>query len=321
MFGSLLLARLLVGGGLIFSGANLPAAPLPDKTQGRRESRVVVMTYNLRNFLSNERHFEGKKSPDSLKTPPEIEALVAIICSVRPDVLFIQEIGDETQLQLFRSRLESGGLEYAHFKHHRGADDVRCLALLSKFTILSDQSISLLPYLIGGVEEKMRRGILDVTLLLPDASALRVVGVHLKSRLPAPQGEAVIRRNEAILLRRHVDKIFESHPDVRLLVLGDFNDTHDQPSVREIFGVRGSEGFLWDIRATDSRGDKWTFYSESSDRYERVDYILASRALRSAIIYNACSIVHHPLWFTASDHRPVVVVLKTEEPVHTEESE
>lgn len=306
---SWLLSRLTALALILFPHGAALSAP-PRGADGSGETRVVVMSYNLRNFLLMDRVADGVRQANAPKPEAEIAAVVGIIRSAAPGILGVQEIGDETQLQLLRARLAAAGLDYPHLKHHRGADETRCLGLLSVYPVVSDQSRSGLAYMLGGAEERMQRGILDVTLQLPDGQALRVAVVHLKSRRPVPQGEELMRRNEAILLRRHLDSILASDPGALLLLLGDLNDTRDQPVVREITGVRGTPGYMADIRAADERGDRWTFYAESADRYERVDYILASPALWPFVEREACRVVHHPLWLAASDHRPVVAVIR-----------
>src|SRR5271167_2032614 len=60
----------------------------------------------------------------------------------------------------------------------------------------------------------------------------------------APSGEALLRRNEARLLRQHIDAVLSKDPNVNLLVYGDLNDTKDQPAIQEILGPRQSPNRL-----------------------------------------------------------------------------
>ena len=59
---------------------------------------------------------------------------------------------------------------------------------------------------MNGQPEKVRRGFLDVTIEVNAGYRLRMVGAHLKSKLPIPGGEALMRRYEAQLLRKRLER-------------------------------------------------------------------------------------------------------------------
>ncbi len=59
---------------------------------------------------------------------------------------------------------------------------------------------------------------------------LRFIGVHLKSKLKdTAEDEEELRRNEAHLLRKHVDDVLDADAGANLVVYGDFNDTKNEP--------------------------------------------------------------------------------------------
>jgi endonuclease/exonuclease/phosphatase family metal-dependent hydrolase len=162
---------------------------------------------------------------------------------------------------------------------------------------------------MNGIPEKVKRGFLDVTIRINPGFDLRMVGVHLKSKLTADGSEALMRRHEAAQLRRHIDEIMVSEPSAKLLVYGDFNDTRSQPAMQEIMGTRGSPTFLTDLQARDSVGDKWTQYWRAEDLYSRIDYFLANSALFRVVAPKKTYVYRSDYWNDASDHRPIYTTI------------
>jgi endonuclease/exonuclease/phosphatase family metal-dependent hydrolase len=195
-----------------------------------------------------------------------------------------------------------------------GADPNRHLALLSRFAIVERHSAKALFFDLNGQREPVERGFLDVTIEVNPAFRLRVVGAHLKSKLAVPSGEALLRRNEARLLRQHIDGVLAEDPNVNLLVYGDLNDTKDQPAIQEILGPREGADRLKEILLKDAEGDRWTYYRRLSDTYDRIDYILSDKALLPRIDQSRSYLYRSIDWYSASDHRPVVIVIKTKTP-------
>lgn len=107
------------------------------------------------------------------------------------------------------------------------------------------------PFELNGMPELVRRGFLDVSIAITPAYVLRLVGVHLKSKLPIPEGEALVRRMEAQLLREHLDGILGENPQVQLLVYGDFNETREEAAIHAVQGSRGALNALHELAAQD----------------------------------------------------------------------
>lgn len=269
---------------------------------------VIFASYNLENYLRKERKGGGEDIP---KPEKEIAALVRIIKDINPDILGISEIGPPGEFEDFKKRLDKEGLGYTHFEYVDGPDAERHVALLSRLPIVARQSQADVSFTLHGRQEKVKRGFLDVTVRLSDTYTLRLVGVHLKSKLAAVEGEALIRRNEAHLLREYVRKIVNTDPNVNLLLYGDFNDTKNEPAIHEIMGQRGAPDYLTDLWLKDEVGDHWTEYWKYADVYSRIDYIFVSRALLPRIVQNKCGIYRSPDWNEASDHRPIVATVKS----------
>ena len=264
---------------------------------------VVVASYNVQNYLGGEN--EGSGRPVRAKSKTSIDALVRIIKEINPDILGICEMGGPEQFEDFKARLKEAGLEYADSEYVEAADPERRLALVSRFPIISRQSRADVSYELNGMPEKVKRGFLDVTVRVNSKYELRLVGVHLKSKLPVPQGEALMRRFEAQLLRKHLEGILEENPKVNLLAYGDFNDTKNEPPIQEIMGVRGSPTHMADLWAADEHGDRWTHYWRTADQYARIDYLFVSRALFPEVIKAKSRVYRSAFWSEASDHRPI----------------
>jgi len=62
-----------------------------------------------------------------------------------------------------------------------------------------------------------------------------------------------LREQEALILREKIDTVLKSNPNANLVVLGDFNDTHDTKSTRALIG-RGKTSLI-DTRPAERNGD------------------------------------------------------------------
>jgi endonuclease/exonuclease/phosphatase family metal-dependent hydrolase len=271
---------------------------------------IVFASYNLENY------FQASDFPDEKekisKSPDSIAAEIRVIQDIHPDILGVCEMGPPGEFADFKARLKAAGLDYPETEYVQGPDPQRHVALLSKYPISSRQSLSDVPYAMDGREEKISRGILDVTISVGDAK-LRFIGVHLKSKLKDTiEDESDLRRNEAHLLRKHMDDVLDADPATKLVVYGDFNDTKNEPCLKEVLGGRGSARAMRDLWLKDTDGDHWTEYWNTADVYSRIDYILVTRDLLSAVDYPRSYIYRSPYWNKASDHRAVVAALRLE---------
>jgi endonuclease/exonuclease/phosphatase family metal-dependent hydrolase len=134
---------------------------------------------------------------------------------------------------------------------------------------------------------------------------LRLVGVHLKSKLPSPEGEALTRRAEAQQVRMHIEQILTTDPEANLLCYGDFNDARNTTTFQEITGPRGTAARLSDLPARDLHGDRWTHYWKAADLYSRIDYLFVSNRLAPEVVKDSATVHRSARWNEASDHRPI----------------
>ncbi len=265
---------------------------------------VVFAGYNLEDFFQASDFPDGREKVS--KPPRAIAAEIRIIQEIHPDILGVCEMGPPNEFADFKARLKAAGLDYPETEYVQGPDPERHVALLSKYPILARQSLPDVPYQMDGREEKISRGILDVTIAI-GGEKIRFIGVHLKSKLKdTAEDEAELRRNEAHLLRQHLDDVLGADPGAKLVVYGDFNDTKNSPALKDVAGERNSGTGLRDLWLGDSQGDHWTEYWDMQDVYTRIDYIFVTRNLLPAVEMAKSYVYRGPYWNEASDHRAVV---------------
>ncbi len=268
-----------------------------------------VMTYNLQRYGLHDRNGDGQK--DDPKPAGERAAVVSVIAQARPDVLAVQEIGNQTVFEEFRYALKAAGLNYEHSEIlQRGASELN-LAVLSRFPIVSRQFYTDDTYSIGPAEIPVLRGFLEVSIEVNRDYRFRLLVAHLKSKVFHALGQTEMRRNEARLLNKHVRKLLKDNPDENVLVVGDLNDTFRSAALREITG--DNRQYLTDIRPRDEVGDVWTHFSPDIDQYDRLDYMLVSRGMRPEVVQSKSRVVINLQTYRASDHRPVLGVFKARE--------
>ncbi len=265
---------------------------------------LSFMSYNLKNFLNQERYKDGELVRSKYKPQVEIEALTQIIGAAQPDVLGVCEIGTPADLELLQARLRQQQLDYPYLEYVRAADSVRHLALLSKHPITRSQSQSSLTYQIGPQTYPLRRGLLHVQLTIAD-QPLHLIGVHLKSKRPTSHSDqAIMRLKEAHLIRDQIDQLLERAPQSLVLVYGDLNDTYKSPPLSALKGNYRSPLYLKPLPLRDSHGLYWTHFWESERTYSTFDYILCSQALQK--YFHSGRIIDSPQVLVASDHRPLI---------------
>ncbi len=278
---------------------------------------ISVMTYNLCNyFVADE---TGKPKIDDSK-----KALMGMIKTADPDILFVVELGGAKSLEDLMENLKSADCkDYIFSDEMTGEDESRHIGFISKIKPVKVIKKESLFYRIkpkdkeNGYAEKVfvQRGFMHLVFEFEDNYRLHVVGAHLKSRLNHPRYiQTDMRRYEARLLRYLVNDIQEKEKDANILVVGDFNDIY---SSDPLITIRAPEktfkNKLYDLRPLDSAGLPWTHWWHSEDIYGRIDYTLASASLLPEINFDKTRVVHlRDYWMFASDHRPVFVTINTE---------
>jgi len=257
----------------------------------------TIAAYNVENWLSMERHgIQNQPKPQE-----EQDAVAKIICEVRPDVLGLMEIGTRNNLQEVENALSECGLDYTHSAWVRGRDEVRHVALLSRYPIIQRFSRTDYSYLLRGKRMRISRGILDVMIEVNPHYQFRAVVVHLKSKRNSELGnQAVMRFEEAQLLRKHIGKALKKNPDLNLILMGDLNDTPQSKPIRTVIGEQPFT--LFDLVPKDTNGRQGTHYWRQKHKFSRIDYLLTSAGMSNEYVIGSAKLADYPAWMHASDH-------------------
>lgn len=278
-------------------------------TKDKKVEGVRFLAYNLKNYLTMRRYVDGKAEYKG-KPEEEIKALIEVIKQGHPDVLGVCEIGSAKDLDDLQRRLKAEGIDLPHQHRVQGADEVRALAILSRYPIVATATPKKLDYTVSGIAFEISRGILDATLQLPNRK-VRFLGVHFKSKRPIKEADQeLMRRSESLLLRQHIDDIIKANPDEMILAYGDFNDTKRTRSVYNVRGRSNSRNRLEMIELVDSRGENWTHNWKREDIYSRFDFVMANLNLLPHIDKKSSKLLDSKSWELASDHRACLVIIK-----------
>ena len=220
---------------------------------------ISVMTWNVENLFP-----PGSFTSPSAANPvsqadfeAKIEFLTENILGIGPDVVALQEIGGQTDDDVFAVETLLDALQGEYdFASVSGAPDGRRIkvAFLSRLELLNTQDITDFPS--GPFDSlpnhqgrppftEMGRGALKVEVEPVAGTTVRLITLHLKSKLltfPRPGGGnsfstndedlraeaagiALLRRTaEAIAVRTFLNGKIEANPDIHTIVLGDLND-------------------------------------------------------------------------------------------------
>ena len=280
-----------------------------------RGEPLTIATYNIENYVAAGRRVDDVYRPAYPKPEAAKEALRRVMRALNADVLALQEMGPAAYLEELRRDLRAEGLDYPYAALAEAADADRHVAVLSRLPFRCIQTDADLEFAYFGGREKVKRGLLEVTLAIGPVD-LTLFVVHLRSRFtdrPEDPGSAVCRAGEAGAVRNHVLRRFPDPATAHFLILGDCNDTKGSKPLR-LLTKRGQTVIAKLLDAADRRGDTWTYVYFKSDTYERVDHMLASPALLPAVAGGRARIYDGPGVREASDHRPVVVTLELGKP-------
>jgi endonuclease/exonuclease/phosphatase family metal-dependent hydrolase len=272
--------------------------------------RIVFAAWNVRNYLLQPVLNKEGRTTTPAKSPESIAAVVETLPKIRPDIIGLNEIGTRKDLADLQRRLQKAGLILPHTTWVDGPDRERHIALLSRFPLKVQHDTST-TFQLEGLSQRVRRGILDVTVQVRADFPLRILGVHLKSSRVVPQyDQAAFRRAESLILRERIENILKGAPEGPLLVFGDFNDTKNSPVVKGVAGRAGTRRSLTILTLADRLGDQWTYRWDESDEYSRIDYVMVNQPLRRLVLRGGTGLHRDKNWFEASDHRPMIVTMR-----------
>jgi exonuclease III len=315
-----------------------------------------IATFNLENFDFPADADEPSLAERIALMRPQIVRLRAdVVCFQEVNG---QERSDEPRALLALTELLTGtSLENANLvstkPKNEGVYDVRNIVVATHLPVLGREQlrnelvpaplyrrVTAVPEDQIAIEIGVERPILYVRLDLHGV-VLHVINVHLKSKIPTPipggtdgpfawlsadaWAEGVFlssmkRMNQALEVRRLVDRILDEDEDARIVVAGDFNATPDEIPVMAIRGTVEDTGnaalsgrILVPIEHTVPQSSRYTLFHQG--RGEMLDHMLVTRNLlafyRGSEIHN--EVLHDESAafavdrkYPESDHAPVV---------------
>lgn len=321
---------------------SLRAAPEEaSSTPGDEETTLVL--WNVRNFGVSDHFIAGQLREGIMKPASELQAMVAILKRLDPDILALNEIisaPDDRYLHALQALLKRHGLDYPHLATVQGDDPRIQNALLSRLPLqanrqLQSESFTLQRHSASTgasmpVTLRPLRGFLYATVTLPGQQEVGLIVTHLKSKAKAPEfnqkaprlpGDEVIRLEETNLLLAALDQLRREAPSRPLILLGDLNDTPNSRTLRRLRKWSQSDEpehpSLVDLELTDYLGDRWTHFYYPEKAYNVLDYIWVSPSLlpqvdraKSYVYREKDGDASRYQTMSASDHRPLVLTLK-----------
>ena len=279
-----------------------------------------VATYNVENYLD-----EPTDSRPHAKSAEARAKIRESLRALKPDVLALEEMGTTSALLELRASLKAEGLDFPFWEHVCGHDTNIHVAVLSKFPFTARRPHTNDQFLLSGRRFRVSRGFVEVDIRVNQNYSFTLIAAHLKSRRPiAVADEAEVRLEEAKVLREIIDADLAANPNANLIVLGDFNDTHNTASTKVVIG-RGKTKLI-DTRPAERNGDNapnpnpryeprnitWTHYYGVEDTYSRIDYIMLSPGMAHEWVKEETYIPAIPNWGVGSDHRPLVATFETD---------
>lgn len=282
---------------------------------------VSVASYNVKNlFMQRDITDSERQRPKSERS---LDALAESLQRMDADVVALQELSSRETLEA--DLLSRRGLaeKYRHIAYVKGNDPRGInVGVISKYPIneVVSHKDTTVPLADGSGSTKFSRDLLRVDINTdndPDTE-LSVYTTHLKSRRPSAPGELnsdLKRLSEGTAIRNIVESEMKPFPERLFVVTGDFNDSHNEPSVQAILTPKGKEEWVDSLEHL-SEADRKTWPANPNDtrfdsvQFDRVifpsskrDQLVSSEKIR----YNQ-SLDTDTRWVSsaASDHLPVI---------------
>jgi endonuclease/exonuclease/phosphatase family metal-dependent hydrolase len=253
-----------------------------------------IATFNaqnlrLRRWLSGP-HLDGARDDIvSHELEPDEKALDArdreltaqLVARSQADVIALQEVFDQATLDYFHDALLAPrGAVYPHRVCLEGNDGRRHVALMSRLPLSDVQSNARLSFAdIGAGPPDGTAGAARVfrrDCLVADCGPLTLFVCHFKARANDEGRDRLVRRAEALAVRRTIERRFANPAAALWLALGDFN-VHDEEGETDLAPLM--RDFAVDLSLRTPEAARWTYYRPGTDEYSWPDRLLASPAL------------------------------------------
>lgn len=279
---------------------NFPLPPYPDPS--RPAGAWTLATYNVQDLFDatdDPNAHDEVFSENQLRN--KMTRLGRVLHLLDADVVGLMEVETLGVLErLNREYLRDLGYADAVLIEGNDPDRGIDVALLSRFPVVTvvSHAADMMEDATGNTRRAFSRDCLECRLALPDGETLVVLVNHLKSKRGGVDETAPLRLAQAQRVRTIADDIASSFPLVA--VVGDLNDTPGSPPLRALTQPRGA---LADCVEDVPEANRYSFVHAGQP--ERIDYILASSALRHRLVPNSVFIPHDTWAKRASDHYPI----------------
>jgi endonuclease/exonuclease/phosphatase family metal-dependent hydrolase len=256
------------------------------------EEVVRVATWNVENLFDrfDDPYRDDQRTKPAYASDARLGRLAAILTELDADVVCLQEVENRPLLEAFnREHLGPLGYEVVLLEGNdgRGID----VAVLSRLPVGAVTSYRHLRFEDAeGKPQRFRRDLLRVRIGGPLAADVYVV--HLKSQHGGDPAD-VARASEARAAAEVIAAELARDPGYRALIAGDFNDTPDSPTLKELLDI----GLVDTCAGTEA-------VSYNRDPYRsRIDFLLLTPALAAGL--QGAEIREDEAVLAASDHNPV----------------
>ncbi|MDB6116079.1 MAG: Endonuclease/Exonuclease/phosphatase family protein [Lacunisphaera sp.] len=272
---------------------------------------LTIAAYNVENYTIADRLVDGVYRPAYPKPEKEKAALRQVIAGIAPDILAVEEMGTQAFLDDFQRELKQVGQNYPYTALLQAADTDRHVAVLSKIPFKEVRRHAAVAITYFKEKDVVKRGVLEVIFATNEGDFSLFI-IHLKSRRTERKDDPESNLQRGLEAEAVRDLALSRYPDPtkgKFIICGDWNDTRDTRPIRAL-QKRGDTELGEILRASDSRGETWTHYYRREDSYSRIDYFLASPAMKPFVTGARATIWDGPGVAEGSDHRPVFVQLK-----------
>jgi endonuclease/exonuclease/phosphatase family metal-dependent hydrolase len=300
----------------------------------------ALATFNVKNLLEPR---EPRDEAARTFLQEKLDAIAALVRACDADVIGLQEVGPIDLARALVARLP--GCRYGEpVLGTPDARGIRC-AVLTRLPVVyarvrTAEALPFPAFRRGdpapfGARIPLRRGVVQVRVDVPGASAVDILVVHFKSAHPVPlrddmgadlepmnardRAEGMLRSvvwrgAEALHARGLVDELLAADPDAQVALVGDLNDGPASPVVRALRSE--GEGELFDCAAGIETSERFSVFYRNVPG--QIDHVLATANLYARLVearfLNAELRDHGPFDPTGeedpsvdSDHAPLVV--------------
>jgi hypothetical protein len=261
------------------------------------EASMRIATFNVQNLRL--RHPHGRARLDGARdgdvpadSGPGAGALdladrrltAAVLAHADAEVVCLQEVFDIEALDFFHDHLlrHAGAGDYPHRFCFPGNDGAgRNVALMSRRQV--DEVVSHAKVTAADLDVEDLPGLkTDTPVFCRDCLVARIGPLtlflcHFKAPWPDACTAWLVRRREALAVRRLIERRFGGDRDGLWLVVGDLNEPRDTPAGDQAIAPLARVSI--DLMERVPEAERWSYYEPGPQRYSRPDALLASPAL------------------------------------------